>query len=84
MFLNKRLLYTNWRDDRDHKINDSIAKIATILEDMERFPQCRWIASCQLHCCMYQCHKCSVHAQLVIIIQDCYLKLKEIQTMKRE
>ena len=82
MFVNKRV--TRWNPDRNHKIDETVIKVGEILKDMELFPQCRLLASCSLHCCMYQCQECSVNAKMVVVLQDCYLKLKEIQNTRKE
>ena len=83
MFLNKRFL-KSWSPVRNHKIDETVSKIGDILKDLEFFPQCRWIATCSIDCCMYHCKECSVNASMVVVLQDCYLKLKEIQDNRKE
>ena len=84
MFVNKRYYYTSIFTDRDHKIDEKISKVGDILKEVEFFPQCRWISNCDIKCCMYQCQKCYVHATMVGVLQDCFLKLKEISNKKNE
>ena len=82
MFVNKRV--TSWNPDRNHKIDETVTKVGEILMDMELFSQCRWLSVCDIDCCMYQCQKCSVNAMMINVLQDCYIKLKEIQRKKEE
>ena len=82
MFVNKKV--TRWNPERNHKIDDTVSRVAEILKEMELFPQCRLLSSCTLECCMYQCQDCSVSAMMINVLQDCYIKLKEIQSKKKE
>ena len=84
MFVNKRYYFTGLFTERDHKIKDTISRVGDILKDLELFPQCRWIRNCDIKCCMYQCHKCYVNATMVGVLQDCFIKLKQISTRENE
>ena len=84
MFVNKRFHYTSILTNRDHKIDETISRVGDILKDLELFPQCRWVPSCDIKCCMYQCQKCYVNATMVGVLQDCLKNLKDISNKKEE
>ena len=83
MFVNKRYFH-GFSEKRDHKINETINRVGEVLKDLELFPQCRWLRSCDINCCLYQCHECYVNATMVGVLQDCYKQLKAIQARDKE
>lgn len=83
MFINKRY-FQGFSFNRNHEIDETITKVGEILRHLECFPQCRWFQDCDINCCLYQCHECYVNALIVGVLQDCYNRLKAIQTTDKE